>query len=258
MVLNRFAAFVVTALSVVAATTAVPALAGSINYGDVPALTVVYGQVTESSADPLPLYGAPTVSGNSLQFTPPNFEAQSQNGSVAFVDGTLNTSIVADAGQGISMINVAEAGDFSLVGTGSYATISAPVFVRIDAVDGASLTNPIYYSTNLIFSPGQNGPGSYATPGNTGVGQIWTGNISVDLNAILAANNMGGSVTQLQWTMDNSLTAYAPSGGLSFIKKKDIGGVALTVQTGGIPEPSSVILAALGLVGLLYAARKRM
>ena len=69
---------------------------------------------------------------------------------------------------------------------------------------------------------------------------------------------MGGSVTQLQWTMDNSLTAYAPSGGLSFIKKKDIGGVALTVQTGGIPEPSSVILAALGLVGLLYAARKRM
>jgi hypothetical protein len=258
MLVYRYSAILLVAFGVLAATSAVPAVAGSISYGNVAAQTVVYQNVTESSLDPLPLYGAPSVSGNSLQFTPPNFAAQSTNGTIDFVDGTLNTSIVANPNQGINTISVAEAGDFTLSGATAYATISAPIFLRIDDVNGAALISPIVYSTNLVFTPGSGGPGSYATPGDAGVGTIWTGSISVDLNAVLAANNMGGNVTQVQWTMDNSLTAYAPSGGISFIKKKDIGGVALTVQTGGIPEPSSVVLAALGFVGLLYAARKRM
>ena len=212
---------------------------------------------------PTPAYRStapPSSSGDSLQFTPQAFEAQSgngiNNGLLDFVDGTLNTGVTADMGHVINSITVAEQGDFSLIGAGAYATISAPIILRIDQVNDVALGSPIYTTANLIFTPGSGGPGSYATPVDQGLSKVWTGSISVDIAAVLAANNITGGATSLQWTMDNALTAYAPDGELAFIKKKDIGGVAITVGT-GIPEPSSIVLAIVGVAGLLMGVRRQ-
>src|SRR5262245_6656687 len=56
------------------------AFGASINYGDFNGDNVKFLDVTESSDDPLPLYGAPTVSGDSLSFSPQQFFAKSQFG----------------------------------------------------------------------------------------------------------------------------------------------------------------------------------
>ncbi|MES1213607.1 MAG: PEP-CTERM sorting domain-containing protein [Singulisphaera sp.] len=258
MILHHFkSTALLCAASLLAAVVSGPALAASINYGNVAGTNIVYQQVTESSLSALPLYGAPTVTGDSLQFTPQSFEAQSSTGAIDFVDGTLNTQIVANPNRGITTITLAEQGDYSLFGTGAYATISAPVFLRIDAVNGVPLITPITTNANIVFTSGAGGPGAYATPADQGLGKIWTGNLSVDINAVLAANNLAGAyATSIHWTMDNALTAYAPNGGISFIKKKDIGGVALTVVTSNIPEPSTFALLALG-GSALFVLRRR-
>ncbi|MES1213606.1 MAG: PEP-CTERM sorting domain-containing protein [Singulisphaera sp.] len=231
--------------------------AGSINYGDFATGTVIYKQVTESSTNPgVPLFGAPTPSGNALLFNPPNFSATASNGGLQFTDGTLNTNINAAPGQGINSIVVNEFGDYTLQpfsGTSStFASVSAPVFLVIQAVNGVALTSPIHYNTNLTFTGG----GTYSLPTNVGTGVIWSGSASIDVNAILAANNISGKATQIQYTMDNSLLAVSGGAGtLAFIKKKDIGGVTITTN---VPEPSSIVLVGImGTVGLIARWRRR-
>ena len=127
-------------LSTVCCVVATSARAGSINYGDVTAATVIYKQVTESSTNPgVPLFGAPAVSGNSLVFNPPNFSAASANGGLDFTDGTLNTLITAKPGQFINTLGVNEFGDYTLAGSSASVSISAPVFLVIEAVNGVDL-----------------------------------------------------------------------------------------------------------------------
>src|SRR5262245_53442552 len=62
----------------VAIATSHSAFGASINYGDFNGNNVKFLDVTESSDDALPLYGAPTVSGDSLSFSPQQFFAKSQ------------------------------------------------------------------------------------------------------------------------------------------------------------------------------------
>src|SRR5215510_6970817 len=70
---------VASALAICLISVVVPAYAASINYGSFPGATVMYTDVTESSVtDPVPLFGAPVVSGDSIDFTPVNFAASSQ------------------------------------------------------------------------------------------------------------------------------------------------------------------------------------
>jgi hypothetical protein len=219
--------------------------AGSINYGDVTAATVIYKQVTESSTNPgVPLFGAPSASGNSLVFNPPNFSASSTNGGVAFTDGTLNTLITAKAGQFITTINVNEVGDYTLAGppsTSASAQISAPIFLQIQAVNGVDLISPYNYQQSVVFTGG----GNYSLPTNAGTGVIWSGTAAINVNAVLAAAGISGQATRVQYTMDNSLlTITGGAGDLAFIKKKDVGGVTLTV-----PEPSSLVLTAMACLG---------
>jgi hypothetical protein len=221
------------------------AQAGSINYGDVTAATVIFKQVTESSTNPgVPLFGAPSASGNSLVFNPPNFSATSINGGVDFTDGTLNTLITSKPGQFITTINVNEVGDYTLAGpasTTASASISAPIFLQIQAVNGVDLVSPYNYQQSVVFTGG----GNYSLPANAGTGVIWSGAATINVNAVLAAAGISGQATRIQYTMDNSLlTITGGAGDLAFIKKKDVGGVTLTV-----PEPSSLVLTAMACLG---------
>lgn len=219
------------------------AMAVAINYGDKNAANLVYQQVTEDSiTDTPPLFGNPTVIGNALIFSPVNFGATSTGGGMDFVDGTLATTLVAKPGNSITNIVFNEAGDYTLIGTGTAATtavVTANLFVRIVEVNNAPLAMPIQQNFSLSFSPSG---GSYDLVNDPGNGITWTGNINVNVNAILAAQSpaITGAATKVLISLDNSLTATSQSGSISFIKKKTGDGVVILV----FPEPAT-----LGLVG---------
>src|SRR5947207_4379405 len=66
-----------------------------INYGNFNGTNVMYLNVTEdSSTDPTPLFGAPTVSDDALSFNPSGFGATSSGGGTDLTDGTLATTIM--------------------------------------------------------------------------------------------------------------------------------------------------------------------
>src|SRR5215213_3936096 len=90
------------------------------NFGPVPP-GVTFLNVTETSTppDPLPLYGPPTVFSAGLDFNPVGFSAGGAAGSGDITNGQLNFTVMAPD---VNVINVAEAGDYTLVGFGTPAT----------------------------------------------------------------------------------------------------------------------------------------
>src|SRR3990172_510762 len=90
-----------------------------INYGTFMGNTVSYVDVTEdsNSGDALPLFGAPTVSADSLDFDPVGFDANATGAlGVDVTDGNLNFMVVAKRGKAIQSLELSEAGDTTLAG----------------------------------------------------------------------------------------------------------------------------------------------
>jgi len=237
----------------------IPAIAAPINYGNFAGSTVNFLNVTEDSAtDPTPLFGAPTVAGDGMSFSPlASFTALASAGSIDLTDGKLNTTIQSiNPGTGsIQNIVVNERGDYTLAGvgtTGTSVSVSAPVFLTLDEVDGVAITPVALYSGNLAFTPSA---GSYNLVSNPGNGIIWTGTLSIDVTAALLAHGIGGRATKLEYTMDNSLLALSQVNSIAKIEKKN-GIVGITVNP-PVPEPSSIALLGIGTLGLLLARLRR-
>src|SRR5688500_6971597 len=68
-----------------------PSVGAQINYGSHMGTHVTYVNVTEDSGEdePLPLFGAPTVTGNSIDFNPVGFDAASSDGGSDITDSNL-------------------------------------------------------------------------------------------------------------------------------------------------------------------------
>lgn len=223
----------------------------AIDYGDFAGLSVSYLGVEETSAtDTPPLYGAPSVAGNTLDFDPKGFGATSSGvGAPDLTDGQLNFGVQASEGYGITSLNFSEAGDYTVIGLGTadtYASVAAAFFVDIVEVDGVAI-DPVQVTANTS--------GKFELPTDGGVAVIWTGGASVDLNAAL--NNAGIDydlgATMLNVVLDNTLTAQSEAASTSFIAKKDFKVGAITI----VPEPTSLALALLGGLLLVPAMRKR-
>lgn len=235
---------------------AAPAQAVSINYGDYVGITVSYLQVTEDSVtDPTPLFGAPTVSGDTLNFDPVGFGASATGaGGVDITDGNLVFMIQAKPSQVIENVILSEAGDYTIFGTGgvgTQVTVSAPVFIDIVEVDGVGI-NPIQLQLQMVFAPSD---GDYDLSNDgVGVGVIWNGSLDVDLNqALIDANQpFVDGVTKVNVDLDNILTATSETGTSATIAKKDFKGFSVTV-----PEPSMLLLLATGAAGLIRYAHSR-
>ena len=214
------------------------------------------GVTEDSITDDLPLFGEPTLAGNSLVFNPSSFEAFSEDGGVDLTDSSLTMEIVATGELGISAIDIIEAGDYSLGGDGTNETFlqaAAPVFVQIVEVDRQSI-DPILIVEALRFTP-SDGIFSLLDDQN-GAGIVWEGHLTIDLDAALAEHDVEGFVTRVLLNMDNSLIAVSEPGSLAFVKKK----TARIVITPSVPEPSSIVLACLGLLALagrLWRRRER-
>jgi hypothetical protein len=232
---------------------AVPAIfATPIYYGDLTGNHVIYTSITEdSTTDPTPLFGTPSIAADSLIFNPVSFGSSSSGGSFDITDGTLATTIQAISPSGINKLKFSERGDYTLFGNGTRntnASVSTALFVRIIGVNDVPIT-PVTYSTHMVFSPSD---GTYNLIDDPGMTQIWQGGIEINLDAILAVTGISGKATRVDVTLDNQLITMSEAGTISYIKKKEADGVSITAI---VPEPSSLVLLIVGVFGILACTR---
>jgi hypothetical protein len=254
-------------------------LAAQISYGDHMGTHVTYVNVTEDSGsdETTGLFGPPTVTGNSIDFNPVGFDASSEDVDTDITDGNLTFMVTAKSGSRISSITLNEAGDTTLAGNvtpGSMGTASA-VFASgvldIHEVDFQGI-NHITVPFSFTFSPSG---GTYFLGTDGGGGPTfhteWSGSVTLDIDAILIANGImippgpvdpEGGATKISIDLDNTLVAVSQDGTEAHIGKKDFGGVTIRsnvrTEPGGepeIPEPTSFVLAGLGLLGLMIRRR---
>jgi len=231
------------------------AQAAPINYGDFDGATVMYLDVTEdanSAGDDPPLFGAPTISGDSLDFDPVGFSASAAGAAGNDItDGNLQFDIVAKPGKYLTNVQFSEAGDTTLAGFGTDATftsVTAMLFLDIEEVDGVPLNSPINVIASMVFTPSS---GDYGLGTDGGGGPIfssaWSGSVTVDLLQTLTDNNVPfvNGATKVSFNLDNTLTALSEAGTSALIAKKDLDGLTVTAN---VPEPSTVALAILGVL----------
>lgn len=205
------------------------------------------------------LYGAPTVSLNSIDFTPSQFQAACSvcPGGVT-TDDIISFDIQAVAGQQISEITINEGLDYSVLafGGGAFASalVNATLFIDITEVDGQAI-NGINANAPASFSPSNNV--SVFGPSGTASGVI-IGSLTLDLQQILADNGLQGSeATRVTVSLDNTLQAFHDGGGSASIRKRDTDFVSLTIvgDSTVVPEPSTALLLGAGLAALAMHRR---
>ena len=220
------------------------------NYGNFGGSTVDFLNVRDQNG----LFGAPTVSVDSLDFSPNTFEAICPGTgcppSPRQVDDTLTLTIDARNGSFLDDILFTEAGDTALssfLNAFAATSVSATVFIDIFEINGIAVNN-INGNAQMVFTRN----GQYETT-DEGVGTfIWTGSLLIDLDQIIASAGGVGRATLVEINLNNTLVAFAQSGASARIEKKDIDGLAITI----VPEPTTALMMALGLVGLASIRRR--
>ncbi|QDU89747.1 hypothetical protein Pla175_31420 [Pirellulimonas nuda] len=245
------------------------AFAAPINHGNFSGTTVDYLDVTEdtNSGDTQPLFGAPNISGDSLDFDPVGFSANSSGGGAPDqTDGQLKFMIRAKAGKAIQSISLTEAGDTSLARSivsneDAFTQVTANIFIDVLEVNFLPVSTTLNANGVMTFTPSG---GDYLLStdgaGNPTYNTSWTGNFFYELGPLLAANGITGLVTKVGINLDNTLTASSGPNSSALIAKKDFDGVVITVNPGPdnvVPEPSACVLAAFGLLAAFGARRLR-
>jgi len=203
------------------------------------------------------LFGAPTVSLNSLDFTPTEYEAQCSACPTGVTTADILTlDVQATGGQQINEVEVNEGLDYSLQSfdpTGFASVIvTATITIDITEVNGQSVNN-ISEIQQVIFDPANN-----VTVSGIGIddGVIIGSTGAISIQQILLDNGVTGEATRVRIGLDNTLRAFHDgSGGLAHIRKRDTDFVSLTINGGNpVPEPSTALLM---MGGLALLARRR-
>jgi hypothetical protein len=236
-------------------------------YGDFMGDTVMYVNVREeatTTGDEEPLFGEPTIAGDSLDFDPVGFDASATGaGGNDITDSNLSFKVMAKPLHVIKNLTMSEAGDTTLLGLGTITTstsVAASIFVDVEQVDGVGVGG-ISGIFSMTFTPSD---GDYDIV-NDGLGANryhtnWQGSVFIDIMGMLddaVANNIipgyVNGATKISINMDNTLTALSEAGTFTVIAKKDAGGVSITVN---IPEPSSILLASASLLAVGLVRRR--
>ena len=189
------------------------------------------------------LYDQPTLSGDSLIFTPADFKALSTNGQgVVHTSSTINVQVYANTNYTLSAFNLTELGDYSLIGSDAQVAVGGQI--RLFDLDNAppagtqltdwiTATAPLTVTTTLASFQTTNwqANAAIAVPTN------WSNGVNLTIENILLA-----STTQV--------------GSAAFIEKKFDGNSVIITA---VPEAQTyaMMLAGLGLVGFM-ARRARM
>lgn len=234
------------------------AQAASINYGNFGPVApgISFLNVIESSGtDGLPLYDVPSPFVTGLDFNPTGFTAAASGGSADITDGQLNFVIHGQNGGGnvaISSVSLTESGIYNLFGVGTAAThvaVGASMSVKVTEIDGVAVT-PIAIFGNASFAKNL-----VADPG---VASPWALNILIDVQSQLTSLNVPfvTGATRAQVTIDNSLVGISQAASTAGVTKTDFV-ISIVPKTEVVPEPGTVALSGLALVGLGLAGRRK-
>jgi hypothetical protein len=222
--------------------------AATINYGNFGPVApgVTFQQVTESSGtDPVPMFGPPTPFVTGLNFTPSNFVSSATGGSSDITDGQLNFTLAASPGQHIASVNLFEAGDYSLAGTGTTTTsvfVGAIIRATVIEINGVAVAPVNLTTTTSTYSD--------TLPGTVIVGP-WSLNVAQNISSQL---NPGQFATKVEISVDNQLISISESSSVAFIAKKEF---QFNAVAAAVPEPGSVGLSVLLISAGLGARRRR-
>lgn len=228
------------------------------------ALAASYGDFTDPTGfvsyrnvqDVNGLFGAPSVSLNSLDFTPLDFEARcSQCPTGVSTSDILTLDIDTIAGRAVSEVRVTEGLDFSVLSfdpTGfAAASVSANLFIDVLEVDGVAV-NGINASASILYTPSNASVFGFGTQSG-----IMTGDLTIDVAQIIAAAGAVGDATLVRISLDNTLSVFHDgSGGEARIRKRDADFVSMTIVVTGTPEPTTAVLLLGGLAGLAAQGRQ--
>jgi hypothetical protein len=175
------------------------------------------------------LFGSPNIAGNTFAFFPSSFVAQSSNGSSANVSDRLSFTLYAKPGQTISGIKITEAGDYSILGTGTVNAQGA-LFVT-------NLNQFAFQSDTLHTTP------TFPLGTNSFTSGLWGGYSQVTLP---------NGWTKVQVVMNNILQTQAGANSSAEIDKKVVGAEVLVSVI--VPEPGTIGLLTIG--GAMFLLRR--
>ncbi len=215
---------------------AAPADAGNVSFSN-------FFQSTQTAGDPANLFGPHTTPApNTLVFPNPGAFAASATGlnDIDITDGLLSFDVDADPGTYATGLNISELITYSFFPPTATDNVVQAIIsggVTITEISGVAVAGP-----TILFNIEE----TYTL---ADVAPLSSGNANVVASVPFNLAN----VTGFQVVLDNRLSAFSEFGS-SFIDKKR---VDITVDTDMIPEPTTMILAAFGFVGMLAKRRVR-
>lgn len=192
------------------------------------------------------LFGTPTLSNNSIFFTPVAFKAESLNGNgVVTGNSTINLSIIEHANRNITGFSLLERGDYRLVGDGSAVGVGGQTRLF-------DLSNPFIENNTAITSTSNFSIVNSIFDSST---HNWTSSSNISV-----LDSQWSNTTAYNYTIENLLTAYTDPSvtgpRVAFIEKK-FAGSSISILVTTVPEANTYAMMLVGLGFMGFVSRRR-
>ena len=236
------------------------------DYANVSGTNVNYTYISEEPtrstlpgpAGPLPKFGQP-IGGDSLLFPLQTFYTKSVGLASDTCDSNLKMTISSTGNSlGIDKVTLNESGDYELLRLIStsddpLAKVTAHGHLTVMKVNGQTEIN----GNSVIFDIYRNFDQEFHLSGSDVITPDWDGLLNFDVDQALQEQSYyqpGFHVTEAVFSLDNILNSMSEANSQSKIIKKT---AYLTTTTIEVPEPSTLVMLFMGVLGLGIWWRKR-